>query len=44
MIQRFNPSIFGENIYNKYLTHQFLENNDTISGKSAAQILSLNLA
>ena len=30
--------------HNKYLTHQFLEENDPISAKSAAEILSLNLA
>ena len=28
----------------KYLTTRFLEDNDTISAKSIAQILSLNLA
>ena len=30
--------------HNKYLTFLFLEDNDSISAKSAAQILSLNLA
>ena len=30
--------------HNKYLMAQFLEDNDPISAKSAAQILSLNLA
>ena len=30
--------------HNKYLTFLFLEHNDPISAKSAAQILSLNLA
>ena len=30
--------------HNKYLTLLFLENNDPISGKSAAQIFSLHLA
>ena len=30
--------------YNKYLTFLFFEDNDSISAKSAAQILSLNLA
>ena len=29
--------------HNKYLTPQFLEDNDPISAKSAAQTLSLNL-
>ena len=29
--------------HNKYLTLQFLEDDDHISGKSTAQILSLNL-
>ena len=31
-------------IHNKYLTFLFLEHNDLISAKSAAQIISLNLA
>ena len=30
--------------HNEYLTFLFLEDNDSISAKSAAQILSLNLA
>ena len=30
--------------HNKYLAFRFLEDNDPISAKSAAQILSLNLA
>ena len=30
--------------HNAYLTFLFLEDNDSISAKSAAQILSLNLA
>ena len=30
--------------HNKYLTFLFLEENDSISAKSAAQILALNLA
>ena len=30
--------------HNKYLTFRFLEDNDPISPKSAAQVLSLNLA
>ena len=30
--------------HNKYLTFLFFEDNDSISAKSAAQILSLNLA
>ena len=30
--------------HNKYLTLLFFENNDSISAKSAAQILSLNFA
>ena len=31
-------------MHNKHLTPQFLEDNDLISAKSAAQILSLNFA
>ena len=31
-------------VCNKYLTFLFLEDNDPISAKSAAQLLSLNLA
>ena len=46
ILQNFNLRKFGENIYDiyKYSTPQFLEENDPILTKSAAQILSLNLA
>ena len=30
--------------HNKHLIFRFLEDNDSVSGKSAAQLLSLNLA
>ena len=48
IFERFNLSILcltkTSITRNKYLTSPFLEDNDPISAKSAAQILSLNLA